>query len=336
MENNFLSAFKRIISTQKKIVIIPHRNPDGDALGSALALKHFLEAKKHKVNIISPNDYPTFLKWLPGESDIIKFSKKPSIARDKINNAELIFGLDFNSLSRIQDLSEIVKKTNVDKIMIDHHESPEFFANLNYSDPSMSSTCEMVYNIINASDSKLLDKKIACCLYTGIMTDTGSFRYPSTTSKTHQVVSHLLSLGANSSEIHQKIFDSSSMSRIKLLGISLSNLVKIPDLPVVYITLSKEELVLCDFKKGDTEGFVNYGLSLKGVNFSCMMIENENEGKIKMSFRSQGNFSVDNFARNYFNGGGHLNAAGGVSTESLDKTIIRFKNALKNHIPELT
>ena len=336
MENNFLSAFKRIISTQKKIVIIPHRNPDGDALGSALALKHFLEAKKHKVNIVSPNDYPTFLKWLPGESDIIKFSKKPSIARDKINNAELIFGLDFNSLSRIQDLSEIVKKTNVDKIMIDHHESPEFFANLNYSDPSMSSTCEMVYNIINASDSKLLDKKIACCLYTGIMTDTGSFRYPSTTSKTHQVVSHLLSLGANSSEIHQKIFDSSSMSRIKLLGISLSNLVKIPDLPVVYITLSKEELVLCDFKKGDTEGFVNYGLSLKVVNFSCMMIENENEGKIKMSFRSQGNFSVDNFARNYFNGGGHLNAAGGVSTESLDKTIIRFKNALKNHIPEFT
>ena len=336
MENNFLSAFERIISIQKKIVIIPHRNPDGDALGSALALKHFLEAKKHKVNIVSPNDYPTFLKWLPGESDIIKFSKKPSIARDKINNAELIFGLDFNSLSRIQDLSEIVKKTNVDKIMIDHHESPEFFANLNYSDPSMSSTCEMVYNIINASDSKLLDKKIACCLYTGIMTDTGSFRYPSTTSKTHQVVSHLLSLGANSSEIHQKIFDSSSMSRIKLLGISLSNLVKIPDLPVVYITLSKQELVLCDFKKGDTEGFVNYGLSLKGVNFSCMMIENENEGKIKMSFRSQGNFSVDNFARNYFNGGGHLNAAGGVSTESLDKTIIRFKNALKNHIPELT
>ena len=336
MENNFLSAFKRIISTQKKIVIIPHRNPDGDALGSALALKHFLEAKKHKVNIVSPNDYPTFLKWLPGESDIIKFSKTPIIARDKINNAELIFGLDFNSLSRIQDLSEIVKKTKVDKIMIDHHESPEFFANLNYSDPSMSSTCEMVYNIINASDSKLLDKKIACCLYTGIMTDTGSFRYPSTTSKTHQVVSHLLSLGANSSEIHQKIFDSSSMSRIKLLGISLSNLVKIPDLPVVYITLSKEELVLCDFKKGDTEGFVNYGLSLKGVNFSCMMIENENEGKIKMSFRSQGNFSVDNFARNYFNGGGHLNAAGGVSTESLGKTIIRFKNALKNHIPELT
>ena len=335
MENNFLSAFKRIISTQKKIVIIPHRNPDGDALGSALALKHFLDAKKHKVSVVSPNDYPTFLKWLPGESDIIKFSKTPSIARDKINKAELIFGLDFNSLSRIQDLSEIVKKTKVDKIMIDHHQSPEFFANLNYSDPSMSSTCEMVYNIINASDSKLLDKKIACCLYTGIMTDTGSFRYPSTTSKTHQVVSHLLSLGANSSEIHQKIFDSSSMSRIKLLGISLSNLVKIPDLPVVYITLSKEELVLCDFKKGDTEGFVNYGLSLKGVNFSCMMIENENEGKIKMSFRSQGNFSVDNFARNYFNGGGHLNAAGGVSTESLDKTIIRFKNALKNHISEL-
>ena len=335
MENNFLSAFKKIISIRKKIVIIPHRNPDGDALGSALALKHFLDAKKHEVNIVSPNDYPTFLKWLPGESEIIKFSKIPNIARDKINNAELIFGLDFNSLSRIQDLSEIAKKTKVDKIMIDHHESPEFFANLNYSDPSMSSTCEMVYNIINASDSKLLDKKIACCLYTGIMTDTGSFRYPSTTSVTHKVVSHLINLGANGSSIHQKIFDSSSLSRLKLLGISLSNLIKIPNLPVVYITLSKEELVLCDFKKGDTEGFVNYGLSLKGVNFSCMMIENEKEGKIKMSFRSQGSFSVDNFARNYFNGGGHLNAAGGVSMESLDRTISHFKNALKNHISEL-
>ena len=335
MENNFLSAFKKIISTQKKIVIIPHRNPDGDALGSALALKHFLDAKKHEVSVVSPNDYPTFLKWLPGESEIIKFSKTPSIARDKINKAELIFGLDFNSLSRIQDLSEIVKKTKVDKIMIDHHQSPEFFANLNYSDPSMSSTCEMVYNIINASDSKLLNKKIACCLYTGIMTDTGSFRYPYTTSVTHKVVSHIINLGANCSSIHQKIFDSSSLSRLKLLGISLSNLIKIPDLPVVYITLSKEELVLCDFKKGDTEGFVNYGLSLKGVNFSCMMIENEKEGKIKMSFRSQGSFSVDNFARNYFNGGGHLNSAGGVSMETLDKTITHFKNALKNHISEL-
>ena len=335
MKNSFLTAFERAITSRKKIVIIPHRNPDGDALGSALALKHFLDAKKHEVKIVSPNDYPSFLKWLPGESEIIKFSKTPNIARDKINKAELIFGLDFNSLSRIQDLSKIVKKTRADKIMIDHHESPEFFANLNYSDPSMSSTCEMVYNIINASDSKLLNKKIACCLYTGIMTDTGSFRYPSTTSVTHKVVSHLINLGANGSSIHQKIFDSSSLSRLKLLGISLSNLIKIPNLPVVYITLSKEELVLCDFKKGDTEGFVNYGLSLKGVNFSCMMIENEKEGKIKMSFRSQGSFSVDNFARNYFNGGGHLNSAGGVSMEPLDKTITHFKNALKNHISEL-
>ena len=335
MENSFLTAFERAITSRKKIVIIPHRNPDGDALGSALALKHFLDAKKHEVKIVSPNDYPSFLKWLPGESEIIKFSKTPNIARDKINKAELIFGLDFNSLSRIQDLSKIVKKTRADKIMIDHHESPEFFANLNYSDPSMSSTCEMVYNVINASDSKLLDKKIACCLYTGIMTDTGSFRYPSTTSKTHKVISHLIKLGANGSDIHQKIFDSSSMSRLKLLGISLSNLIKIPNLPVVYITLSKEELITCDYKKGDTEGFVNYGLSLKGVNFSCMMIENESEGKIKMSFRSKGNFSVENFARNYFNGGGHQNAAGGISTESLDKTIIRFKNAVKKHISEL-
>ena len=212
--------------------------------------------------------------------------------------------------------------------MIDHHQAPENYSDLEYSDTSMSSTCEMLYKVMKALDSDSITQTIACCLYTGIMTDTGSFKYPSTTSETHKAVANLLELGADSIKIHQKIYDSSSFSRLKLLGITLSNLVKIPKLPVVYMTLTQKELNFCNFQKGDTEGFVNYGLNLEGINFSCIMIENENEKKIKMSFRSQGKFSVNSFARIYFNGGGHNNAAGGYSLDSLENTIIKFKKAL--------
>ena len=329
MVMKFASELDKLLLKTKKIVIIPHRNPDGDALGSSLALKHYLSKKGHEASVISPNDYPNFLKFLPGESEILKYSVNPKDARKKIYNAEIIFTLDFNTLTRAQDLTDIIKNSSAKKIMIDHHEAPENYSELQYSDPSMSSTCEMLYKVIKALDSDSITQKIACCLYTGIMTDTGSFKYPSTTSETHKAVANLIELGANSSKIHQKIYDSSSFSRLKLLGITLSNLVKIPKLPVVYMTLTQKELNFCNFHKGDTEGFVNYGLNIEGINFSCIMIENENEKKIKMSFRSQGKFSVNNFARIYFNGGGHHNAAGGYSLDSLESTIIKFKKALE-------
>lgn len=328
MDIKFVSELDKLLIKPKKIVIIPHRNPDGDALGSSLALKHYLEKKGHQASVISPNGYPNFLKFLPGESEILKYSLTPRDVRNKIYNAEIIFTLDFNALTRAQDLSDIIKNSSGKKIMIDHHEAPENYSDLKYSDPSMSSTCEMLYNVIKALDSNSITQKIACCLYTGIMTDTGSFKYPSTTSKTHKAVANLIELGADASVIHQKIYDSSSFSRLKLLGVTLSNLVKIPKLPVVYMTLTQEELNFCNFQKGDTEGFVNYGLNLEGINVSCIMIENENDKKIKMSFRSQGKFSVNSFARIYFNGGGHHNAAGGFSLDSLENTIIKFKKAL--------
>lgn len=334
MDKTFVTALQKRLSDPKKIVILPHKNPDGDALGSTLALLHFLETKAHEVVVLSPNDYPNFLKWLPGEEKIVKYNTKTLLCDQKINDADLIFTLDFNALSRVEEMEGVVQKAKAEKIMIDHHEQPDSYAALQYSDPAMSSTCEMVYHLINALDPQAFSKAIATCLYTGIMTDTGSFRYPSTTPTTHKVIAHLLELGAQGSTIHEKIYDSSSFNRIKLLGLTLSNLKKIEGLPVAFMTLTRDELQSCDYKKGDTEGFVNYGLSIEGVIFSCIMIENDDQEKIKMSFRSQGDFSVNAFARTYFEGGGHHNAAGGMSLDSLAKTVERFITAVKKEFQQ--
>lgn len=329
MKQHFISDLQKLLDTPQKIIIIPHKNPDGDALGSTLAFRFFLLKEKHEAIVISPNDYPDFLNWLPGQNTVLKFNKNPKEVHQKINAATLIFTLDFNNLSRIGDLEPLIKNSKATKIMIDHHESPSDYATLMYSDPSMSSTCEMVYHLINKLNKNAFTSEISNCLYTGIMTDTGSFRYPATTPKTHKAIAHLIEAGASSSNIHEKIYDSASFSRLKLLGITLSNMKQIQNLPIVYMTLSQEELNTCNYKKGDTEGFVNYGLSLEGILFSCIMIENQKEGILKMSFRSQGNFSVNNFARIYFNGGGHHNAAGGMSKESIKETVIRFQKAIK-------
>ncbi|MEK9613877.1 MAG: DHH family phosphoesterase [Flavobacteriaceae bacterium] len=325
----FISELKLRLQAPKKAVIIPHKNPDGDALGSTLALMLFLKAKNWDATVISPNDYPNFLNWLPYQDQILRYKHQPKEIREKMTHADLIFTLDFNALSRCGDLKSLVERSKAERIMIDHHESPEDYAQLIYSDPTMSSTCEMVYHLIHELDPSAFTPEIANCLYTGIMTDTGSFRYPATTPTTHRAIAHLIEKGANGDRIHQKIYDSSSFSRLKLLGLTLSKMNKIEGLPVVYMTLNKEELDQCDYKKGDTEGFVNYGLSLEGILFSCIMIENESDGVVKMSFRSQGNFSVNEFARVYFNGGGHHNAAGGISDKSIDQTVATFKKALK-------
>jgi phosphoesterase RecJ-like protein len=214
--------------------------------------------------------------------------------------------------------------------MIDHHENPENFADLNFSFPEISSTCEIVYNIIYSLDSFFINKDIATCLYTGIMTDTGSFKYPSTTSKTHKIISKLIEYGANGSKIYEKIYDEFSLNKLKLLSICLNNIRKIEKLPIVYMTLNQKELDNCYFKKGDSEGFVNYGLSIKGIKLSIILIENKDEKIIKMSFRSKGNFSTNLFAEKFFNGGGHANASGGSSKESLKTTISKLLIALND------
>lgn len=328
MKKELQKEFIQILNKPKKVVIIPHKNPDGDALGSTLALNFFLNKTGHQSHVVSPNEYPDFLNWLPGQEGILKHTTETDKSVELIKAADLIFTLDFNSLGRVEMLEPHINTSSAKKIMIDHHQEPSDYADIMYSDSNIGSTCEMVYNLISHLDAAQIDQKIATCLYTGIMTDTGSFRFPSTTPKTHHVIAELIDKGANHSEIHQNIYDTFTFDRLRLLGTALTNLKKIKELPVVYITISQEELNRNNFKKGDTEGFVNYGLSLVGISVAVIMIENEQEQIIKMSFRSKGAFSVNDFARTYFNGGGHHNAAGGASKLSLSETESKFINSI--------
>ena len=326
-----IKKLSEFLNTPKKIVIIPHKNPDGDALGSCFAWAAFLLKKKHFPIIVSPNEPPYFLDWLPQKTNKIKLiiqNKQAQQAEKVIMESELIFTLDFNSLNRTGHLESILKKSKTPKIMIDHHENPGNYAALLFSYPKLSSTCELVFNIINALDINVLDKQIGTFLYTGIMTDTGSFRFPSTTKKTHKIISKLLSVGVKNHRIHEKIYDSYSLDKIYLLKTALNNLVEIKGINTVFITLTQKELNNANFKKGDADGFVNYGLSIKNIKVSVIMIENKKENYIKLSFRSKGSFDVNIFAKKYFNGGGHKNAAGGISFKSIEDTVKEFKEKI--------
>ncbi|SFU43519.1 phosphoesterase RecJ domain-containing protein [Pustulibacterium marinum] len=330
---------EELLSTPQKIAIIPHKNPDGDAIGSTLGLYHYLKLKGHEPIVVSPNDFPHFLKWLPEEDTIIKYDTNPKEGIKVIEEASLIFTLDFNDFSRVDVLKPFLEKATADFIMIDHHQSPSDFAVVTYSDTSMSSTCEMVYHFIDAlGDIELVNSAIANCLYTGIMTDTGSFRFPSTTNITHRVVADLIEKGADNAKIHTAVYDTNSLSRLHLLGCALKNLTVLEDLNTVYITLSKKELNEFNFQKGDTEGFVNYGLSLNGIKFAVIFIENTNsdEDFVKISLRSKGDFDVNLFARAHFNGGGHKNAAGGRSDLTLEETVSYFEKTVATHKSQLS
>ena len=324
------------LSRANNIVIVPHKGPDGDAIGSSLGLYHFLKGKGHHVTVIAPNDYPDFLKWLPGQEDIMIYEKDYMLCNPLISNADIIFTLDFNDLSRTGDMQDSLKEADATFIMIDHHPEPSTYAHHTYSDATMSSTCQMVYQFIEKLRAvKSITPEIATCLYTGIMTDTGSFRFRSTSSKTHKVIADLIDKGADNAKIHQQIYDTSSESRLKLLGVALQNLRVNKVLRTAYITLSQEELDQNNFRKGDTEGFVNYGLSLEGIIFAAIFIEHNVDGIIKISFRSKGSFNVNEFSRAHFQGGGHINAAGGKSDVSLEETINKFNSVLPEYNTEL-
>lgn len=336
MNSADITTVKSILSQPQKIAIIPHRNPDGDAMGSCLALYGFLKKKRHTVHVVAPNDYPKFLKWMPENDTVINFERENPKAKEVINEASIIFTLDFNDLSRVGQMESVLQEATADFIMIDHHQQPSDYAKVTYSDVTMSSTCEMVYNFIDfLGETDLIDADMATNLYTGIMTDTGSFKYRSTSSKTHRVVAELIDKGADNMAIHQEVFDTNSSSRLHLLGVALSNMVILPEYRTAYITMSQDELDQYDFKKGDTEGFVNYGLTLEGIIFALIFIENREEGIIKISLRSIGDFSVNEFARAHFNGGGHTNAAGGRSETSMEETISRFNDILKTYKDKL-
>ncbi|MFC4097968.1 DHH family phosphoesterase [Euzebyella saccharophila] len=333
-----VKAVKELLSTPQNMVIIPHKNPDGDAIGSTLALWHFFKNNGQDATVIVPNDYPKFLKWMPGSDQILNFEKENHQCKDKIENATVVFTLDFNHLGRVGQLEEPLEEAakKIPFVMIDHHQAPSDYAKIMYSDVEMSSTCQMVYNFIEAVDGvEKITSEMASCLYTGIMTDTGSFKFRSTTGETHRIVADLIDRGAENTEIHHRVFDTNTPARLKLLGVALNNMKILEQFKTAYITLSQDELDAHNYQKGDTEGFVNYGLTLEGINFAVIFIENKEEGIIKISFRSIGDFSVNEFARSHFNGGGHNNAAGGRSEKSLQETALYFESLLKDYKNQL-
>lgn len=326
LNENELQALKLELDSPKKITIVSHRNPDGDAMGSSLGLLLFLKELNHEVYFISPNEYPDFLAWMPSAKETVIFEKETEKATQLLNSSDYIFTLDFNAKHRTGEFMEkTLQSITVPMIMIDHHQEPDNYPLYTFSDTSYGSTCEMVYDLINALGyNKHITKDAATCLYTGITTDSGSFRFPKTTANTHKCVADLIDKGIKNSEIHNQLFDNASFSRLQLLGRALQNLILLKEYNASYITLSQEELDTFKYKKGDTEGIVNYGLSLEGINITAIFIENKEEGIIKISFRSQGNVDVNQFARKHFNGGGHINAAGGKSFLSLEETVQKF------------
>ncbi len=329
MNDKDIHEIKELLSSSKNIVITTHKNPDGDAIGSTLALHQYLSALGHNSKVITPNEYPEFLKWIPEEDSILKFDNGNKTAISEIEKADIIFTLDFNHLSRSGEMESTLAKSEATFIMIDHHQQPDTYAKYVYSDTAMCSTCQMIYHFIEKmNDIDKITPEIATCIYVGIMTDTGSFRFRSTTSTTHRVVADLIDKGADNTSIHERIYDSNTLSRLRLQGIALNNLKVLPEYKTAYITMSQKELDQNSFKKGDTEGFVNLGLSIEGIKFALIFIENKGEGIIKISLRSKGGFSVNEFSRNHFEGGGHHNAAGGKSNLSLSDTIDKFISIL--------
>jgi phosphoesterase RecJ-like protein len=327
---------KKILSTPKKVVIVPHKNPDGDAMGSTLGLYHYLEKLGHSATVIAPNDYPEFLKWIPGTESVVIHEKELDVTDALISDADLIFTLDFNALHRCGAMGIPIENSKAIKVMIDHHQQPDPYAAFMYSDVSMCSTCQMVYHFIEKmGDLDLIDTAIGEALYTGIMTDTASFRFPLTTSTTHRVIAHLIDVGVEKSKIHNSVYDTNSFGRLQLLGCALNNLRFLENFKTAYISLSNKELDAHGFEKGDTEGLVNYGLSLKGAKFAVIFIEHKEESIIKISFRSKGSFDVNAFARTHFHGGGHKNASGGRSNLNLEDTIANFISILEDYKLEL-
>jgi phosphoesterase RecJ-like protein len=329
MNEKDILAIQELMASPKKIAIIPHRSPDGDAMGSTLGLYHFLLKLNHQPVVIAPNEFPEFLAWLPSSETVLVYENDRVNCTQILNDAELVFTLDFNALHRTGEMEQVLSKLSAPMIMIDHHQLPDSYATFTYSDTSFGSTCEMIYNFISFLNQKsLIDKTIATCLYTGILTDSGGFRFPKTTGTTHRIVAEFIDLGVENTEIPNLLFDNNSYDRLQLLGRALQNMKVLFDKKTSYISLSQKELDEFNYVKGDTEGIVNYGLTIKGIVFAAIFIEHRDENIIKISFRSQGNFDVNQFAREHFNGGGHINAAGGKSNDSLANTIKKFEQII--------
>lgn len=328
---NELNQIKQNLSPEKIITILTHYNPDGDAVGSSLGLKFFLRTLGIEATVVVPNDFPKFLKWMPDARKILIADYKRKKAAEQLENSDVIFILDFNTASRAGDMvGKWLERSRAVKILIDHHQQPDAF-DFVYSDTSQPATSQMVYKFARALAPELqIPLEMAQPLYTGIMTDTGGFRFRSTSAETHRIIASLIEAGADPAQISSDTWDTNSFSRMKLLALVLGRLEITAEGHVAILSLTRDELLQHGFEKGDTEGFVNYGLSLMGVQLSAFFMEDLYEDFIKISFRSKGDVDVNALSRKSFNGGGHINAAGGKYFKSLSQTIEDFKDIVEN------
>lgn len=331
-----LSELKSLLATPQKIVITTHHKPDGDAMGSSLGLYAYLIQKGHHVKVITPTDYPYFLHWLPNNSDVIIYTEEQEKCNAYVEQASLIFCLDFNTLSRINELGEVIRAAGGYKLMIDHHLDPEDFDDYRHWNINACAAAQLVYDFIvnELEDGTFMNKDIATCLYTGLMTDSGSFRFQSATSSVYRIAADLIDIGAEHWRIHQLVYDNATENRLRFLGHCLSNKLEIiKDLNTAIITVNAEELKLYDIVTGDTEGIVNYALSVNGIRLAAFIIERKD--RVKLSLRSTGDFPANEICRKYFDGGGHRNAAGGVSPVGLLETVDYFKSILPEYRTQL-
>lgn len=322
-----------ILQEPKKVFITTHHKPDGDAIGSVLGLYHYLTKKGHMVTPAITSELPDFLMWMPGVEHVLNFEAESKRVLAALEESDIIFCLDFNDFSRTKHLETALAEAKQPKILIDHHLYPSPVWDYGTSISEKSSTCEMVYDYINqCGDNALIDTDIAACLYTGVMTDTGVFRFPITTAAVHDMIADLKRKGLTHSTIHEEVYDSWTHKRMQFLGYVLMEKMEIfPKYKAGLITLSRKELKLFDVNTGDLEGLVNYPLSIAGIRFSTLITERNDE--VKMSFRSKGDFDVNTFAREHFNGGGHFNASGGRTNSGFIETVTHFKQILSDIHP---
>ncbi|NSL86567.1 bifunctional oligoribonuclease/PAP phosphatase NrnA [Chitinophaga sp. Mgbs1] len=326
-----IAEIKPLLESPKKVVITMHQKPDADAMGSSLALYHYLIQKGHQVTVVSPTNFPDFLKWMPGADGVIDFESSNDRAMEALKGIELLFCLDFNALYRTKNMAPYLEKLDCIKIMIDHHLEPQPGFDYGVSDTTASSTAQLVYETIYIlGDEKYINLEIAQCIYAGTVTDTGSFRFASTNAKVHRMVADLMDRGLKHEVIHQAIYDNFLENRLRFLGHSLLNRMEVfYEYNTAMMAIPYTDLKRFDLQTGDTEGLVNFLLSIQGIKMAALIIDRNVE--VKLSFRSKGNFDVNTFARKYFDGGGHFNASGGRSTDPLEKTVGRFIRAVEEN-----
>jgi len=327
-----IASLIKLLAQPQKIVITTHHKPDGDAMGSSLGLYNYLIQQGHHVTVITPTDYPEFLFWLPGNGEVIIYTENVKESAELIAAAGIIFCLDFNALNRINEMGELVGESNAVKIMIDHHLEPQDFDDYRYWDINACATAQLIYTFITEelNNKKLINKDVATCLYTGIMTDSASFSLPKTTSAVHRIVADLIDAGAVNWQIHELMYKNSSENRLRFLGICLSERLEVLyEFNTAIIAVTKADLEKYDVITGDTEGIVNYALSIAGIKLAAFIVERSD--KVKLSLRSKGEFPANEICKKYFSGGGHRNAAGGMSTDSLEQVVNQFKLILPEY-----